>query len=172
MSRKSPSGSVAVTDQVFAFGSVNDVSTLTPGLYYVVPSILSTILATSGASITPESGSATVPEIAGSEASKGRLDTTRVAFVADPTSAGSAPIVLQWSVNGVLVGDPVSIPWTTAVFPTTVIEGCALAKGTEYDFGDVFWNAGDVILLAVTIAVLPIGVAAMHFGITFDKNYA
>lgn len=108
----------------------------------------------------------------GAETRAGKIGKTRVLLAADPATAGSDPIVLQWTVNGVPAGSPVTLPWTVLTpTPTTVAQVVAVVAGTPVNFKNVVWKAGDVVLLQITLGAL-VSLTQTIFTAVFEKNYA
>jgi hypothetical protein len=168
MSRTSPSGPISVTDEKRNI-CVVDPETDTPGAYYIAPLEL---LGISGQAPLPvnDANTSDIALFTGPETRSGRIGKARLTFIADAASAGSDPIVLQWTVNGLPVGKPVTIPWTTTPIPTTLAEALADVSGAPIKFPDVFWQPGDIVLLQLTLGTL-VGTDQFSVGVTYEKNY-
>jgi len=170
MSRTSPSGPGAITDKFNTVAIINP-GTDTPGTYFVFPSIVQLFV---GGDLIPEAGlDPDAVLLLGPETRSGHIGKTRITLFAISTTAGSAPINLQWNVNGVPVGAVVTIPWTTTpALSGTYAETCELVKAlsAEYEFPGAVWQAGDFVILQVDIGVL-VGVDMSIVIMALEKNY-
>lgn len=168
MSRKSPSGPIAVTDQISAFGLSSDVSTLTPGDYFVAPLFFALL---SGSSFVPVADPSTPALLLlnGPEATDGRIGDARLYSIFSPGTSGS-DVKLQFTVNGVPVGNIITVPWVTSPVPVTNADAFAINKGALVDFGDVEWQGGDTVVLQATFGATT-GTAQAIIGVIYDKNF-
>lgn len=168
MARTSPSGPIAVTDELRTGGLINP-ATMPPGPYLTIPALVFAFF--------PNLQPVTDPNliqlsfINGSETRGGKIGKVRVAILAELDTAGSDPILLQWLVNGAARGAIVEIPWTPNAAPVTPAEFFAIATGTEYTFPGAEWEDGDFVMLQATLGNLVAGVNDSTLSINFEKNY-
>jgi len=169
MSRTSPSGPVSVTDELRNLAELSAASN-PPGNYYTIPIALAVAFSVVAPPVN-DNNTFQFSEFLGPETRAGRVGKTRVTLLADPATLGSDPLVLQWTVNGIPVGTPVSIPWIIPPAFTTLAEGLAFLSGSPVDFPGAAWQPGDFVLLQVTVGAI-VGGANGLLGITYEKNYA
>jgi len=169
MSRQSPSGPGVITDKFNTIGAI-DPGSMPPGVYVMFPSILGVLF--SGGALIPIAGiDEDTSAILGVETRDGKIGKTRVKLLALPGTAGSDPIILQWNVNGVPVGTPVEIPWTTVpALPATYVEACEAISGEQVLFPGAVWEAGQVVILQVTLGTL-VGLDGSLIVMALEKNY-
>jgi len=168
MSRTSPSGPKAITDEhsTAVQFDPNVLVVNTPYAWLLLPIPLIPLVAFT------DPNALIFPFVQGSRTRPGRLGKTRFALIADPSTAGTSPVKVQWSVNGVPVGDELTIPWVTSVAPTTYAESCALVSGDEVDFGDVFWDTGDVLGLMITTGATFVGTTNTSLVMAYEEIFA
>jgi hypothetical protein len=114
MSRKSPSG---VTDQITNPAFVTDVSTLTAAPYLVAP-LFFAILSGSTLILKTDPSIPSLLLLNGSEITPGRIGSARMFALFPPGSSGD-PVKVQFTVNGVAVGNEIEIPWVAGTVPSS-----------------------------------------------------
>jgi len=169
MSRKSPSGPVAITDQIMSLGLINNASTLVPGDYFVGP-LFSAILSGSSFVLITDPNTPALLLLNGSEAAKGRIGSARL-YSIFPVGISGDPLKLQMTVNAVPVGNQIEIPLVGSISPATIAEALAVVKGAPIDLGDVKWEAGDVVVPQITVGAISAPANQLIIGLVFDKNY-
>jgi len=147
-----------------------DPGTMPPGKYLALP--IELLIFSGTLQPVNDSNIEEFSVIQGPETRSGKIGKTRVTLLADPTTAGSDPLKLQWLVNGLPQGEEVTIPWTTTpAIPPTLADAFEVLKGMPYDFPNAIWAPGDFVFLQVTLGAL-ISASQSLLTVTHEKNYA